>query len=356
MISRTIEELAELCGATVDGDATRSVEGPATLSEASQNEISFLGNPKYRALLNQTRACAVVVGEDEERHREDLTFLRCANPSRAFSEVVQAFRENRAAPQPGVHPTATLAEDVQLGAEVSIGPYCVVAAGTTLAERVVLHAGVTIGAGVSVGAGSILYANATIYDGVTVGADCIFHSGVVIGSDGFGFEPSEQGWVKIPQCGSVTIGDHVEIGANSCVDCGRFSDTVIGNGVKIDNLVHIAHNCQIGDHSLLAAQVGIAGSCVLGKQVVMGGQAGISGHATLGDAVRVAGRSAIFGDLEGGADYLGHPALPRKRALRILAAQKRLPEVLNQIRELQERLELLERDRAGSAGMEEEGL
>lgn len=344
MTIRTLSELAALCGATLSGDGQRAIHGPASLSEAGPDEVSFLVNPRYAGLLATTRAGAVVLGEDVAVEREDLALLRSADPNGAFSRIVGAFAAEEATLEPGVHPAAVVDATAEIGAGAAIGPACVVGRGARIGERAVLHAGVVVGAGAVVGEGTVLHPKVVLYPRCEIGASCVVHAGCVIGSDGFGFDPSPDGWVKVPQCGIVRVGDRVEIGANTTIDRARFGATRIGNGVKIDNLVHVAHNVEVGDGALLVAQVGISGSSRVGRFAILGGQVGVAGHVNVGDGARVAGQSGVFGDLEGGTDYLGHPARPRKEALRAMATPKRVERLAESVRDVERRLARLEKE------------
>ncbi len=341
----TVFELAELCGATVDGDGSLTVLRPAALSEAGADEISFLAHSKYRSLLAETSAAAVLVTEAEARPHDRLTLLRCKDPGRAFTKVVEAFTEELPGPELGVHPSAVVDRTAVIESGASIGALCSVGPQSIVAAGVVLHPHVTLGAGVHVGAGTEIHPNVTLYARTVVGERCLIHSGTVVGSDGFGFDPTPEGWVKVPQVGSVLIEDDVEIGAGCTIDRGRFGPTRIGRGSKIDNQVHMGHNVEIGEGCLLVAQVGIAGSAHLGKAVIIGGQSGVGGHVKVGDGARVGGQSAVFGDLEGGMDYLGHPAEPRRTSLRRLANTRRLTGLFERVRELEERLKEAEENR-----------
>ena len=326
MAERTLSEIAEICGATLVGDGRRCVVGPAGLAEAGPEEVSFLADERYRTQLRETRAGAVIVQPGTEAPREDLALLCCEDPNTAFSAVVRLFAGEEHAAPPGVHPSAVVHPAVELGAGVSIGPVCTVGEGARIGDDVVLHAGVVI------------------YPGVRIGARCTIHAGAVIGSEGFGFEPSKDGWEKIPQCGTVVLEDDVEVGANATIDRARFGATLIGRGVKIDNLVHIAHNCVIGPGAMLCAQGGTAGSVHLGARVILAGQVGISGHITIGDGARVGAKSAVFGDLAGGAEYLGYPARPRAQALRGMGAPRRLTRLVKRVEELEARIARMEED------------
>lgn len=339
MTARTLAEIAALVGATVEGDGTRLVVGPAALAEAGPQEVSFLAHPRYRRDFEQTRAAGVLVRPDVRSPRPDLCLLRCADPSAGFSAVVTAFAEPPPRPPAGVHPTAVVHPAARIEDGATIGPHCLIEEGARVGARCLLQHGVFVGAGARVGEDSTLYAGVVLYRGVTVGRRCILHAGCVVGSDGFGFEPSPAGWTKIPQCGTVLIGDDVEIGANTTIDRGRFGATRVGSGAKIDNLVHVGHNCMIGEGALLCAQAGLAGSARVGSAVVLGGQVGVGGHVSIGDRARVAAQAGVMGDLEGGAEYLGFPARPRMEALRNLALPKQFEKLAERVRELEMRLE-----------------
>jgi len=345
MTTRTLAELASLCGAELSGDGERRITGPASLEDAGAGEISFLANPRYAEQLATTGAAAVVVATDLEVERNGLALLRCSDPNAAFSKIVGAFASADFVPESGVHASAVVDPSAEIGASVAIGAGCTVERGARIGAGAVLHAGVVVGAGAVVGERTVLHPNVVLYARCEVGASCVLHAGVVIGSDGFGFDPSPSGWVKVPQCGNVCIEDEVEIGANTTIDRARFGTTRIGRGVKIDNLVHIAHNVKIGDNALLVAQVGVSGSCTVGRMAILGGQTGLAGHVTVGDGARVGGGSGVFADLAGGADYLGYPARPRREALRAMAVPKRVERLSQTVSDLERRLACLEEDR-----------
>lgn len=343
MATLTLEEIARLCGATLEGDGSRSVVGPAPLADARADEVSFLGNPRYQAELASTEAGAVLVPRDlRAGARAGLALLRCDDPSRAFSRVIAAFRPPPDRPAPGVHPTAVLHPRARVAAGASIGPLVVVGEEAEIGAGALLHAGVHVGARAVVGAESVLHPHVVLYHDVRLGERCIVHAGTVLGSDGFGFEPTPTGWEKIPQCGTVEVGDDVEIGANVTVDRGRFRATRIASGVKIDNLVHIAHNVDVGESALLLAQVGIAGSSRIGRRAILAGQVGVIGHVTVGDGARVSAQSGVAKDLEAGGDYFGSPARPQREGLRQVAALGRLDAMRKQVERLEQRLRALE--------------
>lgn len=342
MTSIPLAELAQHIGAQLEGDGDRTVRGPASLAEAGPDEISFLAQPRYQAQLATTRAAAVVVAEDQAVERTDLAVLRHADPNAAFTAVIRAFSKELEAPRAGVHPSACVEDGAEVEPGATIGPLCHVAAGARVASGAWLVSRVTVGPGARVGADTVLHPGVTLYDRVEVGARCIVHAGTVIGSDGYGFEPTPAGWVKVPQCGTVVVEDDVELGANVTIDRARFGATRLGRGVKVDNLVHIGHNVVVGDNALLVAQVGIAGSTTVGPWAILGGKVGLAGHLTIGAKARVGAASAVFTDVPSGVDFIGNPARERMETLRAQAAGRRIPKVLDELRELKARLAELE--------------
>lgn len=346
MIHRTASELAELCGAVLEGDGARVIVGPASLAQARGDQISFLRSARHSEALEATSAGAVLVPLDLTPSRRDLALLRCADPSRAFTRVVEAFRPPLPSLPAGVHPSAVVAEDVELGPGVHVGAGCVVGAGAVLGPDATLHPGVVVGPRCRIGARTELRPRVVLYEDVEIGCDGLVHAGTVIGSDGFGFEPSASGWEKIPQFGGVVVGDRVEIGANCAIDRGRFEATRIGNGVKIDNLVHIAHNVVVEDDALLIAQVGIAGSARVGRGAILAGQVGIAGHLSIGAGARVGAQSGIGRDVPPGTEHFGTPSREKGEALRIHMLSGKLPELFRRVRDL-------ERRAGGSTGTQE---
>ncbi|HUR29693.1 MAG TPA: UDP-3-O-(3-hydroxymyristoyl)glucosamine N-acyltransferase [Planctomycetota bacterium] len=345
MTTRTLDELASACGASLEGDGTRAIRGPAGLRDAQPDQIAFCAHPRFRAELEKTGAGAVLVPRDMQVERKDLPLLRCDHASRAFTAVVRLFAPPRPVAVPGIHPSAIVEPGVELGAGVSIGPLCHVGKGARLGARTILRAHVEVGEGARIGEDCEIFPNVVLYDRVELGARCVIHAGTVLGSDGHGFDPRPEGWVKVPQCGIVVLEDDVEIGANATVDRARFGETRIGRGTKIDNLVHIGHNVVIGANSMIVAQVGISGSTRLGRGVVVGGQAGISGHLELGDGVRVGGGSAVVDDWPAGVEVWGFPARPFKETVRNMAHAARADELVKRVRELEKRLKNLEESR-----------
>jgi UDP-3-O-[3-hydroxymyristoyl] glucosamine N-acyltransferase len=333
-MNRSLSELAELCRATLEGEGDRCVSGPAGLAEAGPEHVSFLANPKYADQLNATRAGAVIVARDQMVEREDLNLLRCDRPNAAFTAVVEAFAAGHPRPDYGRSAAAWVDPSAELGEGVQLAPGSFVGAGARIGARTVLHPGAVVGPECTVGEDCELHSCAVLYPRVVLGDRCLLHAGAVVGADGFGFEPTPAGWIKVPQCGTVELGDDVELGAQSCVDRGRFGATRIGSGTKIDNLVHVGHGVSIGRGCALAAQVGIAGGARLGNGVILAGQVGVANKATLGDGAIASSKSGIHGDVPAGEVVSGYPAIPNRLWLRGSAAFSKLPEMARTLRHL----------------------
>jgi UDP-3-O-[3-hydroxymyristoyl] glucosamine N-acyltransferase len=312
------------------------------LAEAGPREVSFLANPRYRPQLATTRAAAVVVGLDEPRAAAAPAFLRIKDPNRAFTRIVQRFAPAPTRPTPGVHSSASVDSSARIDPLASIGPGCVVGPRARIGAGAWLLAQVHVGADAIVGADSVLHPMVVLYERVVLGAKVVVHAGSVIGSDGFGWEPTREGWEKIPQCGTVVVEDEVEIGANCAIDRARFGATRIGRGAKLDNLVHVAHNVVVGRAALLVAQVGVAGSAKVGERAILAGQAGVQGHAEIGAGARIGGQAGVFGDVPPGEDWAGWPARPKGATLRSAALVARLPELVERLRALEARIAAME--------------
>jgi len=333
----TLGELAERFRCTLHGPADAAVVRVATLANAGPDAVAFLANPAYAKLLGTTRAGAVIL---EERYRElcPVPCLVASNPYATYARVAGALHPPRPA-RPGVHPTAVVAEDADIAPSAAIGPHGTVGAGSKIGEAAVIGPGCALGERVTVGAGTRLAARVSILDGVRIGRRCIVHPGAVIGSDGFGFAEdfAHDGWVKVPQLGGVLIGDDVEIGANTTIDRGAIEDTVIEDGVKIDNLVQIAHNVHVGAHTAMAARTGIAGSTKIGRRCMIAGGVGIIGHLTVCDDVILQVRSLVAQSIDEPGMYGG--TLPADAAAR----WRRNAARFKQLDALAKRLHALER-------------
>lgn len=333
----TLAEIAERLGCDLRGDGTIEIRAIRGLEEAGPGDLTFLANPRYAAQLAATRASAVIVATDAAEL--PIATLRAPNPYLCFAQALTLFHRPFR-PPPGIHPTAVVAPTARIAEPVSIGPYVVVGDDVVLGPGATIHPHVTLYPGVHVGRDFVAHAGVVVREHVRIGDRVVLHSGVVIGADGFGFAPSPTGAVKIPQAGIVVIEDDVEIGANATVDRATLEATIIRRGAKLDNLVMIAHNCEVGAHSFLAAQVGIAGSTKIGRGVQMGGQAGAAGHLTIGDGVQVAAQSGVPNSVPAGKIVGGYPAMEVGLWRRTSAAILRLPELLRRVRRLERRLGL----------------
>ena len=287
----TLMELANHIGARVIGDNGLKISGLATLQNATTGELSFLSNSKYLQFLENTKASAVIVDANTVE-RCPVNALVVDDPYFAYARISKLFDQSSSR-KTGVHPTAIVPDDCALGSNILIGANVVIEERVTIGHDVTIGAGTYIGSDCSIGNHSALYANVTLYHGVTIGLRGIVHSGTVIGSDGFGFANHQGRWEKIHQLGGVAIGDDVEIGANTCIDRGAMSDTIIGNGVKLDNHIQIAHNVVVGEHTAIAGSAGVAGSAEIGSYCTIGGAAAIAGHIQIVDHVHVSGMAMV---------------------------------------------------------------
>jgi UDP-3-O-[3-hydroxymyristoyl] glucosamine N-acyltransferase len=337
-VTLTLQEIAKLCGGELNGDPACRVRGAASLDEAVEGEIAFYNNPKYMPRLRKTRASAVFVPSDFSEETPAAQ-IRVADPSKAFEQVVLKLAPRPFAFVPGIHATAVVDPSAKLAARASIQPHVVIEAGATIGDETVIGAGSYIGHETKIGSSCMIYPNVTIRERTIIGSRVIIHSGAVIGADGFGFEFVEGRYQKIQQIGIVQIDDDVEIGANATIDRARFGRTWIQEGVKIDNLVQIAHNVTIGKNSIIAAQTGISGSTRVGRKVMMAGQVGVIGHLTIEDNTVIAAQSGISKDLPGGA-WFGSPAVPLPEAKRQIAWIHRLGKLFDRVKALEKKLGL----------------
>lgn len=343
MPTYTLEDVAVAIGATLAGDGSLRVRGLAPLREAGSGQLSFLANPRYREQALASSATALIVGLDY-RANGGPALLRVPDPYAAYALAAALF-ENRPAVPAGVHPSAVLERGVSLGVGVAVGPLTVLAEGAVVGDAVRVGARCYVGPGVRVGAGTRLEPCVTLHSGTRIGERCILQSGAVVGSSGFGYSSSTEGYQRIPQLGGVRIEDDVEIGANCTIDRGSLSDTRIGRGSKLDNLVHVAHNVDVGEEALLVAQVGISGSTRIGDRAVLAGQVGVVGHIEVGDGARVGAQSGVTKSVPAGQEWFGYPARERRRAFRLHGLTAKLPELNERVRLLEARLAALEEPR-----------
>ena len=324
----TTAEIAKLLAGEVLGDANAKLTGFANAAAAKPGDLTFAESDEFFAAAENSAATAVIAGKNFSSAKKIV--IRVANPRIAFAKALAAFF-----PEPtfaaGIHPTAVVAESAQIDPTAHIGPHCVVGERVKLGAQVVLQSGNSVGADSVLGDETNLFANVTIYPRTQIGRRVRIHAGSVIGSDGFGYVLDGGFHRKVPQIGNVVIGDDVEIGANVTVDRGALDSTVIGKGTKVDNLVQIAHNVQIGEHCIVIAQVGIAGSTKLGHYVILAGQAGLGGHLKIGNQAVVGAQSGVMTDIPDGEKWLGSPAQPDRECKRQVLALRHLPELLKKI-------------------------
>ena len=339
MIEKTLKELAEHLGGVVRGDETLRVNGLAPLEAAGPDKITFLANPKYAAKVSTTGAGAVLMAPGCENYGRNV--IEVSNPYLAFAKLLTLFHVHKPAPL-GIMVGAIIGSDVSLGADLTVYPGAVIGNGVTLGDRCIVHPGVVIYAGVTIGSDTVIHANVVVREHCRIGKRCVIQPGAVIGSDGFGYAPDGRGYYAIPQVGIVVLEDDVEVGANTCVDRAALETTHIRRGTKLDNLVQIAHNCQIGEDCMIVSQVGISGSTKLGNHVTLAGQVGVIGHLTIGDNVMVGAQSGIIESLPANTGYSGTPAIPHKEWLKSMAVIPKLPEFRKSLSMLEKRIAELE--------------
>lgn len=329
-------------GGELLGDGDLLITGIGTLTSAGPSEIAFLSNSKYRHQLATTRAGAVIVGL-ADRDASHLPRIVSDNPYAYQAKVSTHFNPLRHTFL-GIHPSVSIDPTAKIGVDVAVGPYAVIGANALIGDRAVISSACQLGEGVEIGSDAFLYPGVVIYAGCKVGARSILHAGAVIGSDGFGFAQDKGQWVKVPQVGRVMIGEDVEIGAHTTVDRGTLDDTVIESGVKIDNLVQVAHNVRIGENTAIAACAGIAGSAVIGKSCRIGGAAMIAGHLQIADGITVSPGTLVTKSLiEAGTYSAVWAAAPHREWLKQVAQFRRMEALSDRVRELEKKIESLER-------------
>ena len=344
----TVRELASLLDGDVVGDSDLKVARVAKIEEAKAGDLTFLSNPKYERFIESTAASAAIVGRsfDETRHAKlPPSLIKVADPYASFVVAISVFSPQQALIPSGIHPNAVIHQTATLGKECSVGAHVVIGEKAVVGDHTTILPGTVIGNGVRIGANCLIYANVSIRESCIVGDRVIIQPGAVIGSDGFGFAPRKDGtYQKIPQLGIVVLEDDVEVGANTCIDRATMGETRIKHGTKLDNLVQIAHNVTVGSDVVIAANAGIAGSSKIGNNVMIGGNASITGHVEIADKVSIAGHSGVSKSLtKTGETYFGYPAKEAGKARRIEGALRGLPELLLTIREMEQRIQLMEK-------------
>lgn len=326
MMQFTAKQIADFIGGRVEGNENATVSTFAKIEEGQEGAITFLSNPKYTPYIYETKASIVLINEDVVLEKPvSATLIRVKNAYECVAKLLQMYAASLPK-KTGIHPLAFVAESAQIGKDVYIGPFTYV------------------GEGVKIGDGSIINPNVTIYDGCQIGKNVTIHAGSVIGADGFGFAPNTEGYEKIPQLGIVIIEDDVEIGANTCIDRSTLGQTVIHKGVKLDNLIQVAHNCEIGENTVMSAQVGMAGSTKIGSWCMVGGQAGFSGHIHVADKTMVGAQCGVINNTKGnGENLIGSPAMDPKDFFKAKALYRRLPDMYKEISALRKEIEELKK-------------
>lgn len=340
----TLEEIGRIIGAEIPvHERQKKISGFASIEDAGPDDICFLSNPRYAKFLETTGACAVIIAHGTAVP-ERVVALTVADPYFAFVQLLERFNTRKPSDiASGVDPRACIHPGAVIGNDVSVGPYAVIGPDVRIGDGSVIGPCTVILAGCSIGGNCILYPNVTIMDRCTIGNRVIIHAGAVVGSDGFGFAPHDGAFRKIPQIGSVVIGDDVEIGACTCIDRAAFGTTVIERGSKLDNLIQVAHNVRIGSNTVIAAQTGISGSTSIGSGVKLGGQAGLSGHLNIGDGASVGAQAGVTKDVPPGETVSGYPAKSHMKAMRLEAALRHLPELIQKVKDQEKRIQELAR-------------
>lgn len=336
---RTVKELAEYLGGVVQGDGEVLISGLGALETAGPDALTFLANPKYASKVAETSAGAVLMATGGERYGR--TAIEVANPYLCFAKLLTLFYTTPHEPL-GVLPAAIVSESAVIGEGASIYPGACIGTNVVIGKRSTIYSGAVLYDNVTIGEDCIIHANAVIRERCRIGNRCIIQPGAVIGSDGFGYAPDGTSYYRIPQIGIVILDDDVEIGANCCIDRAAIEVTRISRGTKLDNLVQIAHNCQIGEDCMIVSQVGISGSTKIGNHVTLAGQVGVAGHLTIGDNVLVGAQSGVPSSLPANAAYSGTPTMPHREWLKSSMIMPRLPELKKTVSALEKRIALLE--------------
>lgn len=337
------KQIAEFIQGEIIGDENACVHTFAKIEEGVPGAISFLSNPKYTHYIYDTQSSVVLVNKDFVAEQEiKATLIKVDNAYESLSKLLTLYEMSKPK-KTGIDSLAYIAPTAKIGKDVYIAPFACVEDNAVVGDNTILHPHVTIGTGAKVGDNCILYSHATVYHDCRIGNNCILHAGCVIGADGFGFAPTPEGYSKIPQIGIVILEDDVEIGANTCVDRATMGATVIHKGVKLDNLIQIAHNDEIGSHTVMAAQAGIAGSTKVGEWCMFGGQVGLAGHIKVGDKVGIGAQSGVASNVPANSQLMGAPAFDAKKFFKSSVVYKKLPEVYTTLNNLEKEINELKK-------------
>ena len=334
------KEIAGLAGGKVEGNPDAAVSKLAKIEEGTPGALTFLSNPAYAQYIYSTQATIAIVNNDfvaEQALPETLTLIRVADARQAFAKLLEAYNQFRMN-KVGIDPTAVISSSAKIGANVYIGAKAVIGDHVTIGDNTKIHPNVTVNDATRIGNNTIIYPGVVIYHDCVIGNNCILQSGTIIGGDGFGFQPnSENNYTKVPHIGNVIIEDHVEIGANTTIDRATLGSTIIRKGVKLDNLIQVAHNCEIGENTVIAAQTGVAGSTKIGRDCLIGGQVGIVGHLVIGNRVKIAAQSGIGSNIPDDEIVQGSPAFGIGDYKRSYVMFRKLPELADKIKELEKK-------------------
>ena len=334
----TAKQIAGLIDGRIEGNENAAVNTFAKIEEGKEGAISFLSNPKYTHYLYETKSSIVLLNDDVElEHPVSTTLIRVPNAYEAIAKLLQIY-ESMKPKKSGIDPLAFVSPKATIGKDVYIGAFAYVGDGSVIGDGTQVYPHTVIGDNVTIGANGLFYPNVTIYQGCRLGNNVTVHAGSVIGADGFGFAPGEQGYNKIPQIGIVIIEDNVEIGANTCVDRSTMGATLVKKGVKLDNLIQVAHNCEVGENTVMSAQVGLAGSTKIGDWCMVGGQAGFSGHIKLADHTFIGAQAGVISNTKSGEQLIGTPAIDPKIFFKASALMKRLPDMYKELGQLKKEL------------------
>lgn len=337
----TARQIADFVNGTVEGNAETKVTTFAKIEEGRTGAISFLSNPKYTHYLYDTQSSVVLVNNDLQlEHPVEATLIRVDNAYECVARLLQMY-ESMKPRKKGIHPQACIAETAHVGDDCYVGAFAYIGENVTIGKGTQIYPHVVVEDNATIGEGCVLYPNVSVYHDCQIGNRVILHSGAVIGADGFGFAPGENGYDKIPQIGNVVIEDDVEIGANACVDRSTMGSTIVHRGAKIDNLVQIAHNVEVGEHTVMSAQVGIAGSTKVGRWCMFGGQAGFAGHITVGDHTNVGAQCGVNSSVKGNESLIGSPAQEPKSFFRSSVIFKKLPDMYRDLEALKKKVDEL---------------
>ncbi len=340
----TAKQIAELIGGRVEGDENAAVNTFAKIEEGKKGALSFLSNPKYTHFLYETESSIVLVNDDLQlEHEVSTTLIRVKNAYESVAKLLQIY-ESIKPRKTGIDPLASVAASAKIGKDVFIGPFAVIGENASIGDGTQIYAHTVVGDNVTIGDNCLFYPNITIYQGCRVGNRVTIHAGSVIGADGFGFAPNVDGYSKIPQIGIVIIEDDVEIGANTCIDRSTMGATVIHKGVKLDNLIQVAHNCEVGENTVMSAQVGMAGSTKVGAWCMVGGQAGFAGHIQVADKTNIGAQCGVISNTKGNGEALiGSPAMDPRTYFKGMAILRRLPDMQKELMALRKEIEELKK-------------